>query len=129
VSVHDEREFYETQRQADQRKYLEGVVVPEPFEVRLTCSACPEQWDILIDGEMVGYLRCRSSRWRLDYPDVCGETLISEPWHPERGRYESNFDDERPAIFDRVFRTLTARIMEDKRAPNALLEWSQGRRP
>lgn len=96
---------------------LDGVTIPEPFTVKLTCASCPEQWEFFIDGEQVGYLRCRHSRWRLDYPKCMAETLISEPWHPERGEYESNFDEERPAIFDRVFRALTARILEDKRAP------------
>lgn len=108
----DELQFHETLRQADERDYLLNVVIPEPFTVVLTCAACPEQWDILIDGDIVGYLRCRSSRWRLDYPEVGGETLIDEPWHPERGRYESNFDDERPAIFERVFRALVMRILD-----------------
>lgn len=111
VSAADELEFYETLRQADEREYLRDVIIPEPFEVRLTCAACPEQWDILIDGDL-GYLRCRSSRWRLDYPECGGETLIAEPWHPERGRYESTFDEERPAIFERVFRALTMRVLD-----------------
>jgi hypothetical protein len=98
----------------------DGVVLPEGFSVELTCESVPEQWDIFYDGEQVGYLRCRFSRWRLDVPDCGGETLIAEPWHPERSEYEANFDEERPAVFDRVFRAIVAH--RTGRAVDALAE-------
>ena len=104
-----------------QRKYLaegEGTIIPEGFELELTCPDVPEQWDIRYDDEMIGYLRCRFSRWSLTYPDVNGEDLIIEEWHPERGRYESTFDDERPAIFARVFKELVAARIKN-RIPDA----------
>lgn len=99
-----------------------GIVIPEGFSVELTCSACPEQWDIFFDGRQVGYLRCRRSRWQLHYPDLdfdhktrqwIGEVVFDEEWHPEISPYESNFDDERPAIFKRVFDALIERIIRD----------------
>lgn len=95
-----------------QSEYLAGVTISEPFRVVLTCEDVPEQWDIFIDDRQVGYLRCRHSRWQLWYPDFGGERLINEPWHPERGEYESTFDEERPAIFQRVFDTLTGRMLQ-----------------
>jgi hypothetical protein len=29
------------------------------YTLILTCSACPEQYDVLLDGKLVGYLRLR----------------------------------------------------------------------
>jgi hypothetical protein len=111
-SADEEVWFYEESLARDQREYLEGVVVPEPFRVALTCADCPEQWDIFMGQEdrQVGYLRVRHSRWRLEHPDVGGKILIDEPWHPERGPYEANFEEERPAVFQRVFRALAAEL-------------------
>jgi len=112
ADIRAEQEFYSSWLAQEEREYLAeggGIVFPEGFSARLTCACVPEQWDILYDGQMIGYLRCRHSRWSLIYPDVGGEVLIQEPWHPERGKYESNFDEERPAIFQRVFRALVER--------------------
>ena len=122
----DEQKWYDERLLSDQEILLAeggGAVIPEGFSVHLTCTSCPEQWDIRYDGGQIGYLRCRSSRWSLTYPDLgwdaeqgcyTGEVLISEDWHPERGQYESNFDDERPAVFERVFRVLIERHLRAK---------------
>jgi hypothetical protein len=102
---------YRTELEEYEREFLADVVIEEPFRPKLTCVCVPEQWDIFIDDRLVGYLRCRHSKWDLRYPNVAGEILIAEPWHPERGEYESNFDEERPAVFERVFRALSARLL------------------
>lgn len=109
--LEEELAYYREDLARHEREFLVGVVIPEPYTVRLTCVDVPEQWDILIDGRQVGYLRCRHSKWRLDYLDVGGKTLIAEPWHPERGQYESSFDEERPQVFARVFRALDHELM------------------
>lgn len=41
--------------------------------LRLTCSACPEQYDAFIGDRKVGYLRLRWGEFRVDYPDCGGE--------------------------------------------------------
>lgn len=109
----DELQYHLTLLADEEREYLRHVVIPEPYRVVLTCSACPEQWEIFIDDRQVGYLRCRHSKWRLDAPECGGETLISEPWHPERGEYESDFGEERPAVFRRVFAALDRYLLAD----------------
>ena len=56
-----------------------------------TCSACPEQYDVLdldADKQIVGYVRLRWGILRCDVPDVGGETIY---------RYE--FDDGLQGMF------------------------------
>jgi len=45
------------------------------IELVKTCSACPEQYDAYLDGKQVGYLRLRHGHFRVDFPDVNGETI------------------------------------------------------
>ena len=52
----------------------------EPFElegatVTMTCWACPEQYDVAIGEERVGYLRLRWGHFRAYFPDVGGEIV------------------------------------------------------
>ncbi len=35
----------------------------------LTCDACPEQYDVYLDGKIVGYLRLRWGEFRADFVD------------------------------------------------------------
>jgi hypothetical protein len=43
--------------------------------LRLTCGACPEQYDAYLNGKQVGYLRLRWGFFRVDYPDCGGEVI------------------------------------------------------
>lgn len=61
-------------------------------ELRLTCSACPEQYDVFQDGHQIGYLRLRGGWFRADYGGCGGETVF-EAYPNGDGRFE---DDERP---------------------------------
>lgn len=45
------------------------------FELHLTCSACPEQYDVFRNNRRVGYLRLRHGVFRADVPDCGGETV------------------------------------------------------
>jgi hypothetical protein len=47
------------------------------YELRLTCGACPEQYDVYRNGAQVGYLRLRHGTFRADMPDASGETVFS----------------------------------------------------
>ncbi len=46
-----------------------------PFELVQTCGACPEQYDVFVNGNIVAYLRLRHGYFRADYPDCGGETI------------------------------------------------------
>ena len=39
----------------------------ENIELKMTCSACPEQYDAFIDGEKIGYLRLRHGCFTVEY--------------------------------------------------------------
>lgn len=45
------------------------------FILNRTCYACPEQYDVFLNEEQVGYLRLRHGVFRCDYPTCGGETL------------------------------------------------------
>lgn len=58
----------------------------------MTCGACPEQYDAFNGrGEMVGYLRLRHGRFRVDVPN-CGGDTVYEAYPKGDGLFE---DDER----------------------------------
>lgn len=45
------------------------------FILVMTCSACPEQYDVYLDGMQVGYLRLRHGTFTVDCP--FGETIFT----------------------------------------------------
>lgn len=59
----------------------------------LTCSACPEQYDVVLVKDykryQVGYVRLRHGRLRVECPDVFGEEV-----------YSCIFDDAWKGCFD-----------------------------
>lgn len=59
----------------------------------LTCTMCPEQYDVFQDdtGSLLGYLRLRHGQFRADCPDVGGETVYETTTQGD-GCFE---DDER----------------------------------
>lgn len=61
------------------------------IELIRTCTACPEQYDVMLDEEQVGYLRLRHGRFTVEYPD-CGGELIFEAYPKGDGIF---MEDER----------------------------------
>jgi hypothetical protein len=59
------------------------------IDFELTCYACPEQYDVYIDGKQVAYVRLRWGCLRVTVPDV-GGVLV----------YEHEYDDEWQGCFD-----------------------------
>jgi len=48
------------------------------YRLQLTCHACPEQYDVFDDlGQQVAYFRLRHGGFRVDVPDVGGETIYT----------------------------------------------------
>lgn len=63
------------------------------IRLRMTCGACPEQYDAFVDGTevKVGYLRLRHGHFRVDFPD-CGDETIYEATPVGDGQF---LDEER----------------------------------
>lgn len=45
------------------------------YELKRTCYACPEQYDVYAGDEMVAYFRLRHGTFRVDVPDCGGDTI------------------------------------------------------
>jgi hypothetical protein len=56
-------------------EYDQKDVEIEGYQLKLTCQACPEQYDVFKDGTQVAYLRLRHGRFRATVPDVGGEDV------------------------------------------------------
>lgn len=67
------------------------------LEFYLTCSACPEQYDVEDkDGNMVGYVRLRWGELTCEYPDVGGEYI----YHASIGDgWTGGFEDDEQRMF------------------------------
>lgn len=44
-------------------------------EIVQTCAACPEQYEVFLGDQQIGYLRLRHGTFRADYPDCGGLTV------------------------------------------------------
>lgn len=47
------------------------------YKLELTCSACPEQYDVFDGDKTVGYLRLRHGHFSASAPYCGGETVYS----------------------------------------------------
>lgn len=86
------------------------------FEFRETCGACPEQYDVYLDGEQVGYVRLRWGCLRCDYPDVGKQTIycydFDDGWQGCFDDYEQreyHLDLIAKAIYNRIYESETVR--------------------
>ena len=61
------------------------------YELKLTCEACPEQYDVFKDGKQVAYLRLRHGWFYAKVPDYSDE-IVYEAEPKGGGAFE---DDER----------------------------------
>jgi hypothetical protein len=68
---------------------LKKEVEDSKIDLILTCDACPEQYEAYLGEKQVGYLRLRHGKFRVDFPDVGGETIYEA--YPEG---DGNFSNE-----------------------------------
>lgn len=70
-----------------------------------TCVACPEQYDVFIEGKEVGYVRLRWGRLSVRYPCVGGKEVYTFDWvDPLLGEFET--DDERDYHLEQAAKAL-----------------------
>lgn len=46
------------------------------LELKMTCPACPEQYEIFKDGNQIAYYRLRHGTFSVDFPDHMGKTIL-----------------------------------------------------
>ncbi len=79
------------------------------FEFVCTCIACPEQYDVFLEGKQVGYVRLRWGGLRCDYPDYSGETIYYHGFMDGlQGLFDS--DDERKHHLELIAQALYNKI-------------------
>lgn len=61
---------------------------------KMTCSACPEQYDVFWGDQRVGYFRLRWGSLRVDCPDCGGETVYETEVGEEGDCFTGCFDDQ-----------------------------------
>jgi len=82
------------------------------LDFRLTCLACPEQYDVFVAGTdtQVGYVRLRHGDLYADCPECGGETVYSN----------ENMDDD---YGDGMFATAEIRVAYLTRIAGRINEW------
>lgn len=50
------------------------------FEFHETCGACPEQYDVYLEGKLVAYVRLRYAKLAAYVPDVGGRQVHLHYW-------------------------------------------------
>ena len=80
-----------------------------------TCGACPEQYDVYIDGEEIGYMRLRHGWFYAEYR---GETVYEASPNGD-GMFES---DERDKYLNQACYFILAEHNKDKSQNDNLFE-------
>lgn len=79
------------------------------FEFKLTCGACPEQYDVLLDGKYMAYLRLRHGYFYASVPDVGGKVVYDA--NPKGdGIFES---DEREFHLQNAYDAIVKHYLEE----------------
>lgn len=78
------------------------------FDLELTCGACPEQYDVFLQGKQVGYLRLRHGNFTARYPE-CGGELVYQATPDGDGVFE---DDERERYLTEAIDAIAQRCGE-----------------
>ncbi len=67
---------------------------PDGIRLVLTCSACPEQYDVFDGDRLIGYLRLRHSEFTARWPDAGGEVVYDVFYSPRDHDDWGHFLDE-----------------------------------
>jgi len=68
------------QAQKYQIELMEKLYQKNGLQIKMTCSAMPEQYEVFKDGEQIAYYRLRHGYFRVDIPDCGGEMIFeAEP--------------------------------------------------
>lgn len=97
--------------QSVQLRLINKLFEKNGLQIKMTCPACPEQYEVFKDGNQVAYFRLRHGVFSVDYPTCNGETIYeTEP------NGDGIFDDnERLNYMLKAMRAVILRL--DKKYP------------
>lgn len=83
---------------------LKPLLVIDGLAFELTCSACPEQYDVWLGErqEQVGYVRVRWGHAWAYHPDFMGEPVYDEPIGDDDLAGQFIDDDQRQAVLSDI---------------------------
>ena len=81
-------------------------VIIDRYRFHQTCFACPEQYDMFLDGTeiLTGYVRLRHGNLSFEFPNVRGETLFFHKFSEPLGIFEN--EEERMKYLNIIVKTL-----------------------
>ena len=83
------------------------------IELIQTCGACPEQYDAMLDGKRVGYLRLRWGWFTVTCPGVSGEEVYEkQTGHDLAGRFEN--DEQRKKQLKKARKAIAKWVLDEK---------------
>ena len=87
------------EKEMEMREKKEKYYVVDEYRFVQTCMACPEQYDVYIDGsdEMVAYVRLRWGILTCTVPDAGGREVYQHKFEKQIGNF--NNDEERETFF------------------------------
>ena len=83
------------------------------FQLVLTCSACPEQYDVFLGERQVGYIRFRWGSLEVDFLRCGGRALIDERLlrhSPDSGQLRH---DDRSEVLQRACAAIAKALSEE----------------
>lgn len=98
-----------------QHRLMQKLYEKNGLELKMTCGACPEQYDVFKDGQQIAYYRLRHGEFTVDCPDVNGELIYSaEP------NGDGIFDDnERFVYMTKALRIVLKKMDSDAQSSSA----------
>ena len=86
------------------------------YRLERTCTACPEQYDVLVENEQVGYLRLRHGEFRVEVPDVGGRAVYEAAPEGDGIFEDEERDDYLRQAVDAIHRNAMSEPRKDKPA-------------
>jgi hypothetical protein len=63
------------------------------IDMQETCGACPEQYDVYVEGEEIAYIRLRHGYLSVRVPDPAGEEIFGKCFGGDKGCFTSEERD------------------------------------
>jgi hypothetical protein len=63
--------------QSAQLVLIEKLYLRHGLEIKLSCGACPEQYEVFKDGVQVAYYRLRHGEFTVNAPSVFSEQILT----------------------------------------------------